>query len=607
MSESTATPRPVPAEVPAQVAAPGSPSAPARSGWRRALIVFTLLGVAVFALGQVAAADESGRFPPAVMMFFPMLGPMLALLGFGLWWLFLGDFGRGKRLLLVLAAAAFAVAVVTLAEDRMKPFAAMWGVPLAAAITGLALAAVPAARGWPVVLVAAAAVSPWLALRNEGVTGSFGLQPSPRWLPSPTQAAEQQLADKATVVPTAASAPAESIVVSEADWPGFRGARRTGVVPAAGYRGWGGSAPKEKWRNNPVGPAWSSFCVAGDFLFTQEQRGESESVVCYRADTGKEVWARGDAGKHTDWASGSGPRATPTFANGKVFATTASGAVVALRADTGEPVWRVSLAERFGAAKPAFGLATSPLAVAELVIVNPASPGGPRLAALDASTGETKWQTDAKGTEGYSSPQLSTLHGERQVLVFNGAGLFGHDPATGRELWHYDWPTRQNEPVAVQPLVLPDGRVVIGGGLKGLGARCVEVRRDGGNWSAAEKWKTTRFTPVFNDVVAAGGHLFGLDGGRMVCVDLSNGSVLWKEGNYGSGQLLLVGDKIVGVTEEGKLVCVAAKPDEHEELWTVDAVKGKTWNHPAVARGRLFVRNATEMVAFDLPGFTGKE
>ena len=69
--------------------------------------------------------------------------------------------------------------------------------------------------------------------------------------------------------------------------------------------------------------------------------------------------------------------------------------------------------------------------------------------------------------------------------------------------------------------------------------------------------------------------------------------------------MLLVGDKLLIVSESGQLACVAAKPDEFEELWKVDAVKGKTWNHPAIAHGRLFIRNMGEMVAFDLPGSSG--
>jgi outer membrane protein assembly factor BamB len=420
----------------------------------------------------------------------------------------------------------------------------------------------------------------------------------------------EQLADRATVVPT--TTVADLAPAATADWPGFRGANRDGRVSEAAYRGWDGSAPRERWRKgsekDPVGPAWSSFCVVGEFVFTQEQRGESESVVCYGADTGKEVWARGQAGKHSDTEGNVGPRATPTYANGRVFAATASGSVVCLRAGTGEPVWpAVNLTERFGATKPFYGFSASPLVVGDLVIIHPGANTSPRLVALDATTGDTRWATEQRGAAGYSSPHLATIAGVPQVLIFNGAGLFGHDPQTGHELWHYDWPVAFMEPTAVQPQVLPDGRVIVGGANNKLGSRCVTVRREGAGWAVKEAWKSKEFTPQFNDFVCVGEHLYGLHNGGLVCFSLADHSQVWKEGDYGRGQVLLVGDKLLVISEKGRLACVVPRPDDFEERWKIDAVKGKTWNHPAVAGGRLYVRNATEMVAFDLPGFTGKE
>jgi outer membrane protein assembly factor BamB len=266
----------------------------------------------------------------------------------------------------------------------------------------------------------------------------------------------------------------------------------------------------------------------------------------------------------------------------------------------------MNLTDRFEATKPQFGLATSPLVVGELVVINPGSPASPRLVALEATTGKTRWTTEAHGTDGYSSPHPARIHGVDQVLLFDESGLSGHDPVSGRELWHYNWTVPQNEPTTVQPLVLPDGRVVIGGGNVGKGSRCVSVRKEGDGWSVEEAWRTTLFTPGFNDVVRLGDYLYGLDRGGLTCLRLTDGNRMWKEGDYGSGQLLLVGDKLLILSERGKLACVLAKPDEYEEVWKMDAIKGKTWNHPAIARGRLLVRNTDEMVVYNLPGSMGE-
>lgn len=595
MSEATAT---APATLP-------TPTATAvRSGWRRAFLVFALLGVIAYGVGWWAMRDDSGSIPSTMMILIVMFGPLLAVLGFGGWWVIFGDGRWWNRVLAVFALGCVGVGALIAADSSMLQFVLAWGVPLTAGITGLALVAIPAARrGWVGALIVLVAIAPWLLFRADGVDGKYMFHTSYRWQRSVADMAADQLADRATVAPVATTT--DLAPATEADWPGFRGANRTGEVPEAAFRGWDGSKPRERWRNEPVGPAWSSFCAVDDFIFTQEQRGNSESVVCYRADTGKEVWAHGEAGKHTDQMSGPGPRATPTYANGKLYVVGANGVVSCLRASNGEQVWSANLIERFGATKPNFGLSSSPLVVGDLVIIHPGSPTGPRVVAVDAATGATRWAAEATGALGYSSPQAATIAGTAQVLVFNNTGLFAHDPQTGRELWRYDWVVGMMEPSSVQPLVLPDGRVVVGGGNKGTGTRCVKVQREGDKWTATEAWKS-KFTPIFNDVVRVGGHLFGLDSGRLVCVDLKDGAVKWKEGDYGSGQVLLAGDKLLVVSEKGQLACVAASAEEYDEQWKMDVAKGKTWNHPAIARGRLYYRNPTVMVAFDLPGYRVK-
>ena len=587
-----------------------APPEPVRgSHWRVALLMAVLLGGFLFALGRLGGRDDEGRIPAQVVMFSAMLSGILSLLLFAGWWFLMGDGRWYHRLLGELGCVLVFAVAVFLADPSMRFFTGVWGIPFSVGVAGLALAVTPGARMRRVVgpILWALAIAPWLLVRLDGVTATFGMDVSYRGSPSRGELANAELADRATSLPTEAFAASENATVTNEDWPGFRGALRTGEVPVAAAKGWNGSQPQERWRHGigKVGRAWSSFCVVGDVFYTQEQRGNSESVVCYRVDNGQEVWARGDESLHNDMMSGTGPRATPTYANGKIYAVGATGNVSCLRASTGQPIWSVNLGERFEASKPQFGLSTSPLIVGDLAIVNPASLKSPRLVALDATTGKTKWTTEARGTDGYSSPHPATIQGVEQVLLFNGSGLFGYDPATGRELWHYDWATAPNEPTTVQPLVLPDGRIVIGGGNIGLGMRCVAVRKEGDGWTAAEVWKTAKFTPKFNDVVRLGDYLYGLDGGMLACVKLADGQRVWKEGRYGGGQLLLVGDKLLIVSESGQLSCVLAKPDDYEELWKVDVLKGKTWNHPVVSRGKLFVRNDVEMAVFDLPGSTG--
>lgn len=97
------------------------------------------------------------------------------------------------------------------------------------------------------------------------------------------------------------------------------------------------------------------------------------------------------------------------------------------------------------------------------------------------------------------------------------------------------------------------------------------------------------------------GDCYGFDGERFVCVDMKTGKRRW-EGKRYSGQMLLLADMDVALilSEAGDVVLVQAIPDRFNEVARFKALAAKTWNHPVIAHGRLFVRNAEEAACFDL-------
>ena len=174
-----------------------------------------------------------------------------------------------------------------------------------------------------------------------------------------------------------------SVEASIAEWPGFRGANRDGVIRRVRIdTDWSASPPARVWRK-PIGPGWSSFAVSGDLLYTQEQRGEQEVVSCYRVSSGEPVWTHRDRIRFYESNAGAGPRGTPSIAGGRVYAIGATGLVNALDARTGAKVWSRNAAADTGTAVPAWGITSSPLVIDGLVIVAVAG----RLIAYDAATG----------------------------------------------------------------------------------------------------------------------------------------------------------------------------------------------------------------------------
>src|SRR5262249_19075967 len=158
------------------------------------------------------------------------------------------------------------------------------------------------------------------------------------------------------------------------------------------------------WRHR-VGPGWSSFAVVGNRLYTQEQRGQDEAVVCYDADTGNELWVHRDAARFSEVVAGPGPRATPTFHQGQLYAQGAAGRLKCLDAATGRVLWSRAVIADSGAKLPQWGFAASPLVVRGVVTVFAGAPGGKSVLGYNAASGELAWSA-GEGQFSYCSTQL---------------------------------------------------------------------------------------------------------------------------------------------------------------------------------------------------------
>lgn len=414
--------------------------------------------------------------------------------------------------------------------------------------------------------------------------------------PAPAKTPEKEAAVNADEAPLAAAAdpiPAKRT----AEWPGFRGPQRDGIVRGVQIdTDWLRTPPVELWRK-PIGPGWSSFAVDGDFIYTQEQRGEDEVVSCYRLSTGEPVWGHRDAIRFWESNAGAGPRGTPTVHNGRVYAMGATGILNALDAGTGAKLWSRNAATDTAKTVPDWGIASSPLVIDDLVIVAVAG----QLAAYDLATGDPRWLGEAGGG-GYSSPHFATIGGVPQILLLRGARTISVAPADGTLLWEH----LSGQPAVsiVQPALVADGEVLIAGGdaMGGMGMRRLAVANGPAGWSLEERWTSRGLKPYFNDFVAHEGHAFGFDGSILASIDLADGTRTWKGGRYGHGQLVLLPDQdlLLVLSEDGELALVSAIPDQFTELARYPVLEGKTWNHPVLVGNRLLVRNGEQMAAFRL-------
>lgn len=441
----------------------------------------------------------------------------------------------------------------------------------------------------------------YLLFRGEGIDGAQRTTFQWRWTPS---GEELFLASKAESNSVTVPVPQREWTLRPDDWPAFRGPGRDGVVTGVSIADdWLTAPPKLVWKQR-VGPGWSSLIVVDGFLFTQEQRGEDEAIVCHDAATGKEVWTHLSATRFNDAVSGPGPRATPTFHAGRIHALGANGLLTCVSADTGVLVWTKSIRTEAGANTPQWGYSTSPLVVDDRVIMFAGGDRGRSLLAFQEATGDVVWARGT-GTFSYSSPQLVELHGERLLLMQSNASIAGIRPTDGTMLWE-----RPSENIAeeamIQPHLLQDDSLLIS---SGSGIARIDVQFDGQRWTTSDRWKSNSVKPDFSDVAIHDGRIYGLDDGILCCADLETGRRLWKRGRYGHGQILLLADqsRLLVACESGEIVLVAANPEKLEELGRFQAIEGKSWNHPVIAEGRLFIRNGEEMACFELPTNTASD
>jgi outer membrane protein assembly factor BamB len=452
----------------------------------------------------------------------------------------------------------------------------------------------------------------WLVLRQNGINGDHQATFGWRWRASAeerllAQTHEDQANTSAPAASTTTVTPSPSPSVSPSptaslsatpdpvkipqsgvapEWPGFRGRARDSVIHSTQIKtDWSTSPPVQIWRR-PVGPGWSSFAVAGDLFYTQEQRGENEVVACYKMSTGEPVWSHRDSARFFESNAGAGPRATPTLENGRLYTFGATGILNVLDAKTGAVVWTRNVASDTSTKVPFWGFSGSPVVMNGLVIV--AASG--QLVAYDAANGNRRWLGPNAGGS-YSSPQVVEIDGVTQVLLMTSSGVTSISPADGKQLWQHAWSANS----IVQPALNNDGNLVITS--QENGARRLALTHDASGWTVAERWTSNALKPYFNDFVIHNGHAFGFDGRILSCIDLKDGQRKWKGGRYGNGQLVLLADQDLLLV----LALVRATPDQFTEVAKLPAIEGKTWNHPVLVRDVLLVRNSEEMAAFRLP------
>lgn len=395
------------------------------------------------------------------------------------------------------------------------------------------------------------------------------------------------------------------------DWPQWRGPGRDGHSTDTGLLdSWPEDGPPVDWEVETVGAAFSSVAVADGRVYTQGNVDEEGRIICLDEQTGQTLWSARHPAEKKVYTSGrgDGARGTPTVDGRFVYAESGAGALACLEADTGRPVWSLHLVHDLDGKidRRPWGYSESPLVDGDRLIVTPGGKEG-AVAALDKRTGDVVWRsTDVTEAANYSSPILARVDGVRQIIQFTQTRVVGLDAATGDLLWEYKGSANTTANICTP--IYAQGRV-FSSSAYGTGAGLAKLVRTGDGWKAEEVYFVKAMATKHGGNILHDGYVYGFSGSVMICLDFATGEVAWRNRSVSRASLCYADGNLYCLGQNQKLVLVEANPGEYVEKGRVELPDSgeRSWAHPAVANGRLYIRDQQRLTAFDVRAAGGSQ
>ncbi len=392
------------------------------------------------------------------------------------------------------------------------------------------------------------------------------------------------------------------------DWLQWRGPRRDDLSTETGLlKEWPAGGPPLAWKITNLGGGYSGVSVVGDRVYTMGEDASTSYLYALNAANGQVVWSvkvgKPGANEGNDYP---GPRCTPTVAGNLIVSLGQFGDLVCVDAAKGTELWRHNLETDFaGKMMSRWNYAESPLVDGEQVICTPGGPQGTMIA-LNKTTGQVLWRSkNWTDSASYSSAVAADIGGVRQYVQLTDASVAGV-ATDGRLLWRAPRPGR----VAVIPTpICADDSVYVSSGYND-GCNLFKIAKAGGKFSVETVYANKVMMNHHGGVIKVGDYLYGhSDGKGWTCQDFKTGNLVWLEkANLGKGSLTCADGMLYLRTEGGKgkpstIVLIEATPKgwtEHGRFDQPDRSDMNSWTHPVVANGRLYIRDQTVLLSYDV-------
>jgi len=380
----------------------------------------------------------------------------------------------------------------------------------------------------------------------------------------------------------------------QVDWPQWRGPNRDGSAPSFTVPAAWPEQLTQRWKTE-VGLGYATPLIVGNRIYMFSRQGEEEVMSALDPTNGSVLWKTGYPASFTMNGAaarhGAGPKSTPVFSNGRLFAIGMTGIVTAFDAATGKQLWQKP-------GSPVVPMYTthsfSPLVDRGLAIFHVGGHNQGAITAFDVNTGEVKWSWNGDGP-GYGSPIVASLDGTRQIIALTQGKLVGLDAATGTLLWERPF-VSANFTNSVTPILHGQTLIMSNGGP----AIAVILTRRDKQWVTESAWENADVPFRLSNAVVAGDMLFGLstrNSGQYFGVDVKTGKTLWTSEGRQAGQAAIAkaGDLLFSLEEDGELIVARTSQTAFDPLRRYKVADSATWTQPAISGNRIFVKDVSTL------------
>lgn len=386
------------------------------------------------------------------------------------------------------------------------------------------------------------------------------------------------------------------------DWPQILGPNRNGI---AAEERLANSLPDEgppKVWDAKIGSGFAGVAVAGKVAVLFHRMGDQDTLTAYDASTGKELWLRGyKTSFQPSIVDDDGPRAVPTIHNDRVYGFSSNGGLYCVDLKSGKSLWQRQTHQDYRAPSGYFGAGSSPLVDGHTLIVNVGGDkDGAGIVAFDLETGKTVWKATNEQAS-YSSPVIVTVEGIRHLLCITRLHLVSLDPATGMERFRTPFGLRGPTVNAAIPTLTGKNQILLTASY-GIGAELLSIHPD----RVDVVWSDDILSSQYTTPIVHEGAVYGVDGRQdggpisLKCFDPQTRKVHWAKSGIGYATLIGADGKLLVMQTDGNLKLVKLDKAAYQEIAAVKLLNGTTRALPALANGRLYVRNESTLKCVNL-------